>query len=226
MHMCTAPSSSPEDFQAGALDSTSISLSWSPPLLENQNGIIRHYEVTLIALETEDIHIQTSTALSITITSLHPYTTYNCTVAAETVETGPVTIGLLVQTLQAGTVHNYFSKKRVYISLVALILFISAPSAPPEEVQVLAVDSKTLELMWQPPDNRSRNGIIQRYHINITELDTQSTFLLETTALSVVVDNLHPYYSYSCSVAAETVELGPFSVVIVITLPEDCKPLF
>ena len=120
MHMCTAPSSAPEDFQAGALDSTSISLSWSPPLLENQNGIIRHYEVTLIALETGVIHIQTSTALSITITSLRPYTTYNCTVAAETVETGPVTIGLLVQTLQAGTVHNYISKKRVYISLVVL----------------------------------------------------------------------------------------------------------
>lgn len=70
--------------------------------MEDQNGIIRHYEVTLIALETGEIHIRTSTTLSITVASLRPYTTYNCTVAAETVATGPTTIGMLVQTLQAG----------------------------------------------------------------------------------------------------------------------------
>ena len=105
MSMClTAPSSPPETFMAGTLDPTSISLSWSPPPLENQNGIIRHYEVTLVALETGEIHIRTSVAHSITITSLRPYTTYNCTVAAETVAIGPVTIGILVQTLQAGIV--------------------------------------------------------------------------------------------------------------------------
>ena len=70
--------------------------------MEDQNGIIRHYEVTLITLESGEIHIHTSTALFITVASLHPYTTYNCTVAAETVATGPTTAGMLVQTLQAG----------------------------------------------------------------------------------------------------------------------------
>ena len=101
--------------------------------------------------------------------------------------------------------------------------FPPAPSTPPEEVQVSALDSRTLLLTWEPPENRSRNGIIQRYHINITEVDTMSSFLLETTSLSIVVDNLHPYYTYDCSVAAETVELGPFSIVTTITLPEDGK---
>ena len=100
-----------------------------------------------------------------------------------------------------------------------------APSTPPEEIQVSAEDSRTLQLTWQPPENRSRNGIIQGYHINITELNTYTTFIyvLEATELSLVVDNLHPYYSYSCVIAAETIELGPFSVAVIIELPEDGK---
>jgi receptor-type tyrosine-protein phosphatase Q len=97
-----APSSAPEGFQAAAIDPTSISLSWTPPPVEDQNGIIRHYEVTLVALETGEIHIRTSVALTLTITSLRPYTTYHCTVAAETVATGPSTVGILTRTLQSG----------------------------------------------------------------------------------------------------------------------------
>ena len=87
----------------------------------------------------------------------------------------------------------------------------------------MADDSRTLRLIWQPPENRSRNGIIQRYIINITELNTGSSFQLETTDLFLVVDSLHPYYQYSCIVAAETVELGPFSIAVIIELPEDGK---
>ena len=87
-------------------------------------------------------------------------------------------------------------------------------------------DSRSLQLSWRPPANRSRNGIIQRYIVNITELDTGSTFQLETNDLFIVVDNLHPYYQYSCTVAAETVGLGPFSVAVIIGLPEDGKTTY
>ena len=90
-------------------------------------------------------------------------------------------------------------------------------------MQATAGDSRTLQLSWQPPSNRSRNGIIRRYIINITEMETSSSFQLETTDLFIVVDDLHPYYQYSCSVAAETVDLGPFSVAVIIQLPEDGK---
>ena len=104
-----------------------------------------------------------------------------------------------------------------------MYIFNSAPTAPPDDVQVTAGDSRTLQLSWQPPSNSSRNGIIQHYIINITELETNSSFQLETTDLFVVVDDLHPYYQYSCSVAAETVGLGPFSIAVIIQLPEDGK---
>ena len=64
-----------------------------------------------MALETGEIHIRTSVALSLTITSLSPFTTYNCTVAAETVATGPPTAGVIARTLQTGNnnVNDYTS---------------------------------------------------------------------------------------------------------------------
>ena len=169
-----------------------------------------------MVLETGEIHIRTSVALTLTITSLRPYTTYNCTVAAETVATGPSTAGIIARTLQTGSHHIVLINENCLCSYLA-------PSAPPGDIQVLAEDSRTLKLSWQPPGNRSRNGIIVRYHINITELNSQSSFLVETSGQGVVVDDLHPYYQYSCIVAAETVELGPFSAPVIIELPEDGK---
>ena len=81
--------------------------------------------------------------------------------------------------------------------------------------------STALNLSWQPPASEGTNGIIQRYIINITEVDTGSHLQLETTNLFVVANNLHPYYQYKCTVAAETVGLGPFSTAVSIILPED-----
>ena len=126
--MCyAAPSSAPTAFQATSSDATSIVLSWDPPLLEDQNGIIRHYEVTLIALETGEIHIRTSTTLSITVSSLRPYTTYNCTVAAETVATGPSTVGIVIQTLQTGNYH--FEQYSCHVRFRTAVTFIHTYSA-------------------------------------------------------------------------------------------------
>jgi len=85
-----------------ASDATSIFLSWEPPPPQDQNGIIRQYEVILVAIQTGETHIHTSTTTSISVTLLRPYTTYNCTVAAETVATGPSTTAITVQTPQAG----------------------------------------------------------------------------------------------------------------------------
>ena len=100
--------------------------------------------------------------------------------------------------------------------------FLTVPSAP-EDVHVIAVSPMALNLSWQPPS--FTNGVIQRYIINITEVNTGNSFLLETTQdfRFVVVNNLHPYYQYRCIVAAETVGLGPFSTAVIIELPEDGK---
>ena len=94
---------------------------------------------------------------------------------------------------------------------------------PPENLIATALGSRTLHITWQPPVEEERNGIIRRYVINITELDSGNEYQLENVTTEITVQNLHPFYRYSYSVAAETVALGPFTPGSIIEMPEDGK---
>ena len=85
-----APSGSPANFQARPLDSRSIQLSWDPLPLALQNGIVRQYMVTIVDIAGYARAI-TTTATSVNVAALNPFTMYTCTVAAETIAVGPST---------------------------------------------------------------------------------------------------------------------------------------
>ena len=99
LHFTLVPSGTPANFQARALDSRSIQLSWDPLPSALQNGIIRWYRVTILDNAGEERVIST-TETSVTIAALNPFTTYNCTVAAETIAVGPSTPPLQIVTPQ------------------------------------------------------------------------------------------------------------------------------
>ena len=101
-----------------------------------------------------------------------------------------------------------------------MILF-SAPSAPPEELVAVNVSSTSFVLFWSPPPTNQQNGIIREYTVNLTELQTGNSIVLNSTSTSVSVLSLHPYYTYKCVVSAYTVGSGPYSEVFTITTLED-----
>ena len=72
-----------------------------------------------------------------------------------------------------------------------------------------------------PPSVESQNGVIRQYVVKVTEDETSAVVLHYTNSTQVTVEDLHPYYTYTCSVAAETVEVGPYSTTIIIQLDED-----
>ena len=75
---------------SSTVNSSSIAtVQWSPPQADLQNGVIQFYSIQLVAAETGSMLQYTSTELSLTITDLHPYYTYTCTIAAVTVAPGP-----------------------------------------------------------------------------------------------------------------------------------------
>ena len=85
-----------------------------------------------------------------------------------------------------------------------------------------SVNSRALILTWSPPPPEDRNGIIRKYLINISAVESGEHFYqLTSNTTAVVVDGLHPYYTYSCIVAALTVGTGPFTEVSTVQLPED-----
>ena len=93
----------------------------------------------------------------------------------------------------------------------------------PQEFSATPVDSRTIELTWQPPPSDELNGVIRQYVVNVTDLATKEQHIFTTMEMSMRVEMLHPFYSYLCSVAAETsVGQGPYSTRIV-HLPADSK---
>ena len=99
---------------------------------------------------------------------------------------------------------------------------ITAPTGVPQNVAAVAVSSSSIRFTWAAPFPEEQNGIIRAYNITITERETEIILFYETegTATLLIVNSLHPFYSYRCSIAAVTVALGPAAVVDVQTLPE------
>ena len=98
-----------------------------------------------------------------------------------------------------------------------------APFQPPTNVQVPSINPQGVELVWTPPPMDQQNGIIRRYIVNITSNDSGEELITYSQTTSVLVQNLDPFTTYTCSVSAETVAPGPFSSAIMLQTAEDGK---
>ena len=88
-------------------------------------------------------------------------------------------------------------------------------------MEVQPENPTTLALSWQRPALDSQNGIIIHYSVNITEMETGRLLSYTAVNTSFRVSPLHPFYTYTCIVAAVTVGLGPYSAPVVVQTPED-----
>ena len=79
----------------------------------------------------------------------------------------------------------------------------------------------SVHLSWLPPVENQRNGDIRHYNIRVIELQSGREFTLASTSTTIIYSQLHPAYAYNFSVAAVTVEIGPYSDPAAVTTPED-----
>ena len=81
-----------------------MTISWNPPAPESQSGVITGYVINLKIVGSDEVSQYSSSTDNITIGSLHPFTTYAFTVAAQTsVGTGPYTTTSTVMTPEDGS---------------------------------------------------------------------------------------------------------------------------
>ena len=99
----SAPSGPPQNISGSVVSSTSIQLSWSPPLSHHQNGLIQSYTILVFEQQTNTTveEHQNFQENMIVITSLHPYYDYTLSVAAHTVALGPYD-SVMLKTSQDG----------------------------------------------------------------------------------------------------------------------------
>lgn len=187
----------------------SVTVSWNPPLLENQNGVIRKYIINAVELDTGNEYTWESITTSIDIHSLHPYYTYQFTASAYTVEQGPFSFIVTVQMPTDGKILSCS-----FIMYTCVCISIVVPSAPPLNVTIESVLSRSLSISWQPPADKDRNGIITQYTISYLNLEEVDTYIINTTEIENTVTDLTPFTTYEVKVAAHTsAGRGPFSVV-------------
>jgi len=81
--------------------------------------------------------------------------------------------------------------------------------------RAITVSSTSAVLSWDALPPEDRNGIVVRYAINMTKLQSGETMELFSNSTTLTVHNLQPYTLYVCITAAVTsAGRGPISDAI------------
>ena len=78
------PSGPPQSFTATPSDVQTLILTWSPPAEEDRNGVIKGYTVNITEVATGQTQVFETEQIQLTVQSLHPHSSYYCSVAART----------------------------------------------------------------------------------------------------------------------------------------------
>ena len=201
--------------------------------MEHHNGVITEYRVNVTVTNTEE-QFQLSTGdTEITISNLHPYYLYMCTVTAVTVAEGPYTASIAVRTAEAGNIST--SNEVTMVRTIKcfwgfffgvykfFFFFFTAPSATPLSFQVIVLNATSILLEWNAPPADARNGIVRKYRVVISNLATGDEIQEFAFAEHLTVHALLPYNTYRCKVAAYTTAIGPFTAVMQATTSAESK---
>lgn len=97
-----APTHVPQNITEFILGPTSFVLMWDPPPVEHHNGEIREYRINVTEVETGRKLKFATEDTEITISDLHSYYRYVCTVTAVTVGEGPYSANITARTHEDG----------------------------------------------------------------------------------------------------------------------------
>ncbi|XP_074868405.1 phosphatidylinositol phosphatase PTPRQ isoform X2 [Carettochelys insculpta] len=170
------PSSPPQNVEVFDVTATGIYLRWSPP--EQPDGIITHYEV--FYNHDHDIFIKNTSATSIFLSGMKPYTLYNISVRAFT---------------KVG--HGNQSSVPLSVRTSETV-----PDTAPENITYRNISSTEVELSFFPPS--VPNGIIQQYTVYLRRINGTELRIINTTLLTVIITGLKKYTKYTIEVSAST----------------------
>ena len=74
-----------------------------------------------------------------------------------------------------------------------MTLSTAVPSSAPVHLQGRAMNSRVIQVQWEPPPLVDQNGVIRGYIINISVAETGSSFQLTAGTNAVNISALHPF---------------------------------
>uniref|UniRef100_A0A674KD89 Receptor-type tyrosine-protein phosphatase S n=1 Tax=Terrapene triunguis TaxID=2587831 RepID=A0A674KD89_9SAUR len=191
--MQSKPSAPPQDISCTSPSSTSILVSWQPPPVEKQNGIITEYSIKYIGIDGEDdkpheiLGIASDTTQYL-LEQLEKWTEYRISVTAHTdVGPGPESLSVLIRTDE------------------------DVPSGPPRKVEVEAVNSTSVKVSWRSPVPNKQHGQIRGYQVHYVRMENgepKGQPMLKDVMLAdaqeMIISGLQPETTYSLTVTAYT----------------------
>ena len=207
-----------------AINSTTLLISWMPPPFENQNGIIREYWVNITERETGVAYHLATAATTLTVSSLHPFYTYDCIIAAVTIAEGPYSVEVNI-TMPEDGMFQFSNDIADFVTTCSYYYWvITVPSSSPRMLRATDVSSTSVVLTWEAPPPGDLNGHVIGYSINMITLQTRERLALFSNSTTLTVYNLQPYTVYICvSAAVTSAGRGPFSDAIQIQTLEAGK---
>uniref|UniRef100_A0A669ETC8 Receptor-type tyrosine-protein phosphatase delta n=1 Tax=Oreochromis niloticus TaxID=8128 RepID=A0A669ETC8_ORENI len=148
----TLPSAPPQDIKCTSPSSTSVLVSWAPPPVEFQNGIITGYSIQYATTEgnktskrIDGISPESSPYL---LENLEKWTEYGITVRAQTeAGDGPESLQLLIRTEE------------------------DVPSGPPRGVEAETVNASAVRVKWRAPAPERQHGLIRGYQVHYVRMN-------------------------------------------------------
>ncbi|XP_044301914.1 receptor-type tyrosine-protein phosphatase delta isoform X12 [Varanus komodoensis] len=191
--MQSKPSAPPQDISCNSPSSTSILVSWQPPPVEKQNGIITSYSIKYSGIDGEDdkpheiLGIAPDTTQYL-LEQLEKWTEYRISVTAHTdVGPGPESEFVLIRTDE------------------------DVPSGPPRKVEVEAVNSTSVKVSWRSPVPNKQHGQIRGYQVHYVKMENGEPRgqpmlkdIMLADAQEMTIAGLQPETTYSLTVTAYT----------------------
>ncbi|KAA8594892.1 hypothetical protein FQN60_012027, partial [Etheostoma spectabile] len=212
----TLPSAPPQDITCTSPSSTSILVSWAPPPLEFQNGIITGYSIQYSTTEGNKVSKRIDGILlgsyPYLLENLEKWTEYAITVRAQTeAGDGPESLQLLIRTEE------------------------DVPSGPPRGVEAETVNASAVRVKWRAPAPERQHGQVRGYQVHYVRMNYGEPqgqpfikdILIEESQ-QVVLGDLKADTAYSVSVGAYTAKgdgarSKPVTVCSALPLPEKPK---
>ncbi len=201
----TVPTGPPQNFTVRINSSRSLVLNWAFPLPPDVNGIVTGYTLRVTSSIGNSSFLIGSNVANYNLTSLRPYVSYTCSIAAHTfIGQGPFSTDMTLTTPEDN------------------------PEAPPVMVTQGNVISRSVALTWVAPRSDRQNGVIRHYIIEAYKNNTGNLLSYQTASdqVNFIVSSLHPFYTYTIRIQAVTVGPGPLSLPLTVNTMEDSKIIF
>ncbi|XP_008434006.1 receptor-type tyrosine-protein phosphatase delta isoform X33 [Poecilia reticulata] len=194
----TGVPSQPTDFKGEAKSETSILLSWNAPAQTGLENQVTGYELTYRKKDDKDEkRISFEPTTTYLLKDLKPFTTYTFRLAARSKHG----IGAYTSDISAETPQTL-------------------PSGPPRKVEVEAVNSSSIKVIWRSPVPTKQHGQIRGYQVHYVRMvngeptgqpvikdiliDDAQWDYDDTTEHEMIITELQAETTYSVTVAAYT----------------------